>query len=134
MVAERSERVRRRVYEALSEAPDVILAYVFGSAAGGMEHAFSDVDVAILLKDPSLNKVMMIHSLLTRLLGDRVDTLLLNFAPPLIRYKVIKDGLRVLSRDEATRVSFEARALSEGLDEGFLLKKVRQAIFRRLIS
>jgi len=74
------------------------------------------------------------RSLLTELVGDRVDTLLLNFAPPFIKYKVVKNGLRVLSRDEDARVSFEARALSEGLDEGFLIEKVREAIVRRLIS
>jgi len=60
--------------------------------------------------------------------------LLLNFAPPLLRYRVIKNGLRVLFRDDDARVSFEARALSEGLDEGFLIEEVRRGIFRRLTS
>jgi len=30
-----------------------------------------------------------------------------------------KSGIRVLSKDEDTRVSFEAKALGEGLDGGF---------------
>ena len=134
MGSQGSKGVWKQVYEALSEVQDVVLAYIFGSTAGGREHAFSDVDVAILLKDPSLDRVMRVHGFLTDLLGDRVDTLVLNFAPPFIRYKVIKEGLRVLSRDENVRVSFEGRALSEGLDEGFLIKKVRQAVSGRLIS
>jgi len=96
---------------------------VFGSTAEGKEHAFSDIDVAILLKDPSLDKTMRVHGILTELLGDRVDTLLLNFAPPLLKYQVIKKGLRALSKDEDARVSFEVRALSEGLDEGFLIRQ-----------
>jgi len=130
----RFEEVGERVCEALSEAQDVILAYVFGSKASGKEHAFSDVDVAILLKDPSLSRVMRIHGLLTNFLGGNLDTLLLNLAPPFLRYRVVKDGLRVLSRDDEVRVSFEARALSEGLDEGFLIEEVRRGIFRRLTS
>jgi predicted nucleotidyltransferase len=107
---------------------------VFGSTAKGKEHAFSDIDIAILLKEPSIDKTMRIHSFLTEVFGDRVDTLLLNFAPPILRYQVVKNGLRVLSNDENARISFEARALSEGLDEDFLIAKVRKTIARRLLS
>jgi len=134
MTSERLRRIGKRVYEALNGVEDVIVAYVFGSTAEGKEHVFSDVDVAILLKEPSLDKIMKIHSLLTEFLGDRVDTLPLNFAPPVLRYNVVKKGLRILSKDEDARVSFEARALSEGLDEGFLIAKVRETIARRLLS
>lgn len=134
MASGRLERIGKSVHEALSGVEDVLVAYVFGSTAKGKEHVFSDIDVAILLKEPSLNKTMRIHSLLTELLGDRVDTLILNFAPPLLKYNVVKNGIRVLSRDEEARVSFEARALSEGLDEGFQIQKVRETIARRLTS
>jgi len=58
----------------------------------------------------------------------------LNFAPSFLKYNVVKKGLRVLTKDENARVSFEARALSEGLDEGFLIAKVRETIVRRLLS
>lgn len=78
--------------------------------------------------------MMRIHSILTVSCGDKVDTLPLNYAPPFIRYNVVKNGLRVLSRDEEARTSFEARALSEGLDEADLILKVREAIVRRLKS
>lgn len=134
MTSQRLTRIGKSVHEALLGVEDVIVGYVFGSTAEGKEHAFSDIDVAILLKEPSLDKTMRIHGILTELLGDRVDTLLLNLAPPVLKYQVVKNGLRVLSRDEDARVSFEARALSEGLDEGFLIAKVREAITRRLLS
>ena len=134
MSSQRLTRIGKSVHEALLGVEDIIVAYVFGSTAGGKEHAFSDIDVAILLKEPSLDKTMRIHGILTELLGDRVDTLLLNFAPPFLKYQVVKNGLRVLSKDEDARVSFEAKALSEGLDEGFLIAKVREAISRRLLS
>jgi hypothetical protein len=77
---------------------------------------------------------MRITAFLTELFGDRVDTLFLNFAPPFMKYIVVKNGLRILSRDENARISFEAKALSVGLDEGFLIMKVRKAIFRSLTN
>lgn len=134
MTSKQLERITKSLQEALIEVENVLVAYVFGSIAEGREHVFSDVDVAVLLKESSLNEAMRIHSILTKLFGDRVDTLILNLAPPLLRYQVVKEGLRILSKDEDARVLFEARALSEGLDEGFLITKVRGAIMRRLLS
>ena len=132
MTSQRLAKIIKNVHEALSEVEDLIVAYVFGSAATGKEHAFSDIDVAILLKEPSIDKTMKIHSLLTKQLGDKVETLLLNLAPPYLQYQVIKNGIRVLTKDENARITFEAKALSEGLDEAFLLQKTKEAIARRL--
>lgn len=132
MSSQRLTRISKSVYEALNGVEDIIIAYVFGSTAKEKEHPFSDIDVAILLKEPSLDKTMRIHSRLTEMLGERVDTLLLNFAPPILKYQVVKNGLRVLSKNEDARISFEAKALSEGLDEIFLITKVKETITRRL--
>jgi len=134
MSSHRLTRISKRVYKALSKEEDIIIAYVFGSTAKGKAHPFSDIDIAILLKEPSVDKTMKIHSILTESLGEKVDTLLLNLAPPTLKYQIIKNGLRVISKNEDARISFEAKALSEGLDEGFLIAKVREAITRRLLS
>lgn len=132
MTSQRLTKISKNVHEALSGIEDLIVAYVFGSTATGKEHAFSDIDAAILLKEPSIDKTMKIHSLLTKQLGDKVETLLLNLAPPYLQYQVIKNGIRVLTKDENARITFEAKALSEGLDEAFLLQKTREAIAKRL--
>jgi len=88
----------------------------------------------VLLKNPSIDKTMKIHSALTKALGDKVETLLLNLAPPFLKYQVIKNGVKVLSKDENTRIEFEAKALSEGLDEGFLIRRTKEATERRLLT
>jgi len=134
MASQQLTKIAKRVHKALSGMEDIIVAYVFGSTAKEKEHAFSDLDVAILLKEPSVNKAMRIHSILTKQLGEKVDTLLLNYAPPILKYQVIKNGIRVLTKDEKARITFEAKALSEGLDEGSLIEKTKEAIERRLLS
>ncbi len=134
MTSQRLTKITKNVHEAHSRDEDIIVAYVFGSTAIGKEHAFSDIDVAILLKEPSIDKTMKIHSLLTKQLGEKVDTLLLNLAPPFLKYQVIKNGIKVITKDENARIEFEARALSEGLDEAFLITKVREDIARRFLT
>jgi len=134
MTSQRLTKISKSVYEVLIGVEEVLVAYVFGSTAKEKEHAFSDIDVAILLKEPSVDKTMRIHSILTKQLGEKVDTLLLNYAPPFLKYQVIKNGIRVLTKDEKARITFEARALSEGLDEGSLIEKTKEAIERRLLT
>jgi len=126
------EKIAEKISEALKNVEDVVVVYVFGSIVEGKEHSFSDVDVAILFKESSVDRVMKVHGVLAELLGDRVDTLPLNFAPPFIRYLIVKNGVRVLSKDEEARVLFEAKSLSEGLDESFLLLRVKEAVAGRL--
>jgi len=134
VTSERLTKISKNVHEALSGMEDILVAYVFGSTARGKEHAFSDIDVAVLLKEASIDQTMKIHRILTKSLGDKVETLLLNLAPPYLKYQVIKNGVRVLSKDERARIEFEAKALSEGLDEGFLIKKTKEAATRRLLT
>lgn len=42
---------RERLRSALESRPDVLFAYLFGSRAGGLPHAESDVDVAVYLEE-----------------------------------------------------------------------------------
>jgi len=55
VVSLQHRRVGKKIYEALSEVEDVVV-HVFGSSAKGREHVFSDVDVAVLLKELFLIK------------------------------------------------------------------------------
>jgi len=134
MTSQRLTKISKAIYEALSKEENIILAYIYGSTAREKEHPFSDIDIAILLKEPSIDKTIKIHSILTDSLGEKVDTLLLNLAPPILKYQVIKNGIRIISKNEEARIAFESRALSEGLDENFLITKVKDAITKRLSS
>ena len=45
-----------------------------------------------------------------------VDLLILNHAPPVLYYHVLRDGVRVLSRDLAMTTTREGRAVSRYCD------------------
>ncbi|MEX0569616.1 MAG: nucleotidyltransferase domain-containing protein [Candidatus Njordarchaeota archaeon] len=94
---------------------DIIFAYLYGSLAKGNYHKFSDVDVAVYLKRPSAKVYLDILGSI-EIDGVEVDLKILNDAPPIFRYRVIKDGILLLCRDEALHENFVFHTLIEALE------------------
>jgi hypothetical protein len=101
----------------------VILAYLFGSHAEGRARPASDVDVAVLLPRDMLplktfDKQLKLMAELSDTLGvSEVDVVILNEAPPLLAFEVVKHG-KVLYEDPVTRpaVDFAVYAFSRYAD------------------
>jgi hypothetical protein len=97
----------------------IALVYLFGSIARGVETKMSDIDLAVLIRDPPrelLDYYLELLDELSNVLGDRVDLVLLNYAPPLLRHQVIKHGRVLYCKDEEERVRFETRSEKEYYD------------------
>jgi predicted nucleotidyltransferase len=106
-----------RVEAYLSNQPDVVAAYLFGSAAANLDHAQSDVDVALLLAESlSRSAALEIHlrvmADLEAICGRQVDVVILNTASPLVCFQVFKHGRLLAERDRKGRALFEMRARS----------------------
>jgi hypothetical protein len=119
---------------AFFEARDEVLeAYLFGSSAAGSAQAHSDVDVAVYLREPSppASAFGYAADLTTALMGalgtNRIDVVVLNEAPPLLYHRVLRDGVRVLSRDLRATTAREGRALSRYCDFVPQLRKIDAA-------
>ena len=112
----------------------VVLAYLFGSHARGRAWAHSDVDVAVLLEgrpddDHCLDvRLEVIGGLMGILHTNDVDVLILNQAPPALRYAVLRDGLLLFCRDRQAMIEFRVRTLNEYLDFKPILKRHGDAI------
>lgn len=124
----------------LRERPEVRLAYLFGSRATGRARPGSDYDVAVLVDDEAL--VAPRHSfgtqaeiaglLVDALRTDDVDVVLLNRAPPLLRHRVLRDGILLHARSEEERVRFARAALRDYLDAKYYLdRQIDWSIRRR---
>lgn len=120
------ERLRDR----LDAHPEVLEAYLFGSRARGREAAHSDVDVAVYV-DPvrvpesTFGYAATLTAELVKALGsDAVDLVVLNHAPPLLYHRVLRDGVRLLTRDATATTTREGRALSRYCDYVPQLRKI----------
>ena len=112
------EGVRR----ALEPEPRVLEAYVFGSVARGDAQPHSDVDVAVFIAPgtaaPKYGHAAALTTLLMQALGrNDIDVVVLNEAPPLLYHRVLRDGVRVVSRDLARTTTREGAALSRYCDD-----------------
>jgi predicted nucleotidyltransferase len=132
-VAEDLEKLCARVSAALAERPEVLDAYLFGSTARGQAQPHSDLDVAVYLEPgagarPGFGIGAEIASDLSQALGrDDVDVVILNGAPPLLYRSVLKDGVRVLSRDLRSTTTREGSALSRYCDYVPQLEKIERS-------
>lgn len=112
---------------------EILEAYLFGSTATAPGQPHSDLDVAVYLGEtrPAASPFGYAADLtaeLMRGLGtDRVDVVVLNEAPPLLYHRVLRDGVRILSRDLAATTTREGRALSRYCDFVPQLAKIEAA-------
>ena len=102
----------------LSPCREVQEAYLFGSHARGRAQPHSDIDVAVHIDEtlaeagPFGYRAALTTKLMTGLGVADVDVLVLNQAPPVLYHRVLRDGVRVMSRDLAATTIREGQALS----------------------
>jgi len=110
------EEIRSR----LGDRPEVVLAYLFGSAARGTATPTSDIDIAVLVSEALPNalryRARLAEALVEVAGGRPVEVILLDDAPPALAGRIVREGRLLLCRDEAARVRFEVRALESEFD------------------
>jgi len=127
------EDLVERLRAALDQHPDVLDGYLFGSLARGEGAAHSDVDVAVFvrpqaLEQPGFGYAAELGSHLQAALGrSDVDLVILNGAPPLLYHRVLRDGVRLLSREPLATTRREGHALSRYCDYVPQLRKIEIA-------
>lgn len=121
------------------ERKEIVLAYLFGSQAKGVNRTHSDIDVAILLdagisveESPYGYKSAILTELMMILHTNSIDLVILNDASPFLRFQVVRYGIPVLVRSEAERIDFHVKTISRYNDVKVLLKTQYKYISERL--
>lgn len=115
----------------------VKVAYLFGSYAKDTALLTSDIDIAILLggeidTSQHLELLSLLNAELIKILErNDVDVIVLNIAPPLLRYKVFANGKTIFSDSEKDRVQFEVKAMRDYFDTRPLRDILRKAYIDR---
>jgi len=120
-----------RAAQRLARDRRILAIWGFGSKARGKARPGSDVDVAVLLDgEISLVEELRLRAeVVETLRRDDVDLVVLNQAPPLLRYEVIAAGARLFARDEEAADRYEERAARECFDTAHL-RRTQQRLAR----
>ncbi len=111
-----------RLRELLEPRHEILEAYLFGSAARDEDQPHSDLDVAVFLDETGLDEsgfgyhAGLTADLMAGLGTTAVDVVILNDASPLLYHRVLRDGVRIVSRDLRATTTREARAISRYCD------------------
>lgn len=106
----------------LSNIPELIAAYLFGSYAREQQDQVSDVDIALLfhhdLSDEQVDKLeLSIWQKLTAILRtDEIDLLVLNHAPLSMQFEIIRTGKAICNNDNNQRIDFEIKTCAKYWD------------------
>ena len=115
-------RLVARLAEALAGREEVLEAYLFGSRARGRARRDSDIDVAVYVDESRARdgvwgyRADLTTDLMVALGTDDVDVVVLNRASILLYHRVLRDGVRVLSRDLRATTTRAGQALSRYFD------------------
>ena len=128
---------KKNLAEFLSKQKHVKLAYLFGSVAKGKEGSLSDIDIAVSI-DESLNKkerfklqLKLISGLTNIMKTDRIDLIVMNDAPLLLKYNIIKHG-KILKDDIETKIRVESGILSNYLDMKYYIDRHTNLAIKRI--
>jgi len=127
----------KELTEYFSSKDSIILAYLFGSTVRGDTGRLSDVDIAVML-DEKLSKkdrfeleLKSISEIATLIKKNKIDLVVLNEAPLLLAYNIVKNGI-ILKSNEIERVNFETKILSMYMDEKYYIKRHTEETLKRI--
>lgn len=107
---------------ALEERDEILEAYLFGSHAGGQARLQSDIDVAVYIDEERAGdgawgyQAQLTIDLMIALGTNDIDVVVLNKASILLYHRVLRDGVRLMSRDLRATTTRAGQALSRYFD------------------
>lgn len=126
--------------EPFAARPEVLAAFLFGSAARGRSHRESDLDVAVLLdralagdRASRFELGLDVAGALARTLGrNDVDLVVLNDAPPLLAREIVTGGRLVFCRDDETLRGYVRDVSLRAADLAPFLARARRRLLERI--
>ncbi len=121
----------------LEKREEIQFAILFGSIAKGTSNKLSDVDIAVMLapdfKDssPYGYQATLTADLMQELKRNDVDVVILNEAPILLKYEIMRYGDFIHIRDKQARIQFQVDTLNQYEDFKHLYRVHEEAFHKR---
>lgn len=109
---------------------ELLFVWLFGSYASGRNDSYSDIDIAIYVKDQNLLRdidwYLDLKSDIMTLTHKEIDLILLNNAKPLVKHAANMQKVVLLSRDSLFEAEYSLRIIKEYNDARYWARRSRQ--------
>ena len=126
----------KRIVNFFAKRKEVLALYFFGSVAKGYLRKESDIDIAVLISPEFLERIPEVkeeyYNATPSFSLRPVDVVILNTAPPLLRFEVFKHGKLLLDKDPEFRKNFLCKSLLEYYDYLYMEKLCFNYVKQRL--
>jgi predicted nucleotidyltransferase len=120
------KKIVNKILENVKHHPKVVAVYLFGSYAKREQKGISDIDIAIILKNPNKDDEAEIGSLY----GKNIDVVLFHKLPLHIKFEVFKYGKELLVKDEDYLFEIKLKVLREYLENSRYYEFIKREIFK----
>lgn len=120
----------------LRREPVILFAYLFGSWARDNPGHLSDVDLAVFIdrrRNPFKFRLKLMEQLARSLKSENFDLVVLNDAPLVLQYEVIRSG-KILKERRPLRIAYETAVVRDYLDTESLRTVQRETLRRTLLG
>jgi predicted nucleotidyltransferase len=124
-----------RLAAVFSKYPDIQAVYLFGSAAAGTTHRESDLDLAVVPRNPKLGrKKLDILTDLARAGFDNVDLVFLDTDDIVLKYEAVRQNRLVYQAEDFDPGAMYSKIVRQYLDFQPYLDVQRAAYKRRILG
>jgi len=131
-----TEKIDKELIEILkkffSDRQEIMFAWLFGSYANGHNNCYSDIDIAVYIRDNILlddvDWYLGLKADIMELVNKEVDLVLLNNAKPMIKHVANMQKIILLSRDELFEAEYSLRVIKEYNDVRYWARFSRQSL------
>jgi predicted nucleotidyltransferase len=125
--------------EVLEKDENILFAYLYGSYVHKLQHLESDIDVGVYLRRANMDGYLrkekeLTGNLIAMLQTDKIDLRVINTAPFLLQYQIIKEGMLIFVRDLSEKVDFETRVMNRFFELKPYLEEYKQMLSSKIES
>lgn len=115
-----------KIINELKDHSKLVAIYLFGSYAKGEEKPISDIDIAVILKNPSKEDEAEVGSLYS----NKIDLVLFHRLPVYIQYEVFKYGKEIFVKDEEYLFELKLKTMKKYLEYSRMYNSIKKEILK----
>ena len=140
---QRVHNIRQKLYQiapAVFRESPVLFAYMYGSYAKDVAHAFSDLDVAVCVEGLEVKACLELELSVGLHIDEKLDHMVqsdvrvINHLPLVVKGRILTEGELIYSIAEEKRVEFETQVRMAYFDFLPVLLRYREAYKQELLS